>query len=481
MTFFWANMVWSSVIMLVILAVRRPVAARLGAGAAYALWLLPALRLLMPPLPHMPGLVPAISPAQLPEQLFTLPIGVAQPLAAKAERLDLLSWLVALWIAGAALFILWQVARHHAFVARLTSGSRTRGSYRGLALIESAAVAGPVALGLVRRRILLPHDFDRRYTEEEQRLALEHEAVHHHRGDIWWNHVALALLALNWFNPIAWISFRAFRADQELACDARVTASAAPALREAYARALVKSASRAGHAAPLIPALNHADQLKRRLRMMTSHRHSPGRRVGGAATLIALAGLMVALTPVAAAPDVRAIVPRIHNVVAAIAAPPAMVAQAPSVPAVARAPLVSPAVPVSHKPAEEPLPIIPPRSPPPLFRASAAAHMAGDHAEAVRLLAMAAEEGDPMSTSFLGTYYATGMGVAKDQAKAVMLWRQAADAGFPKAMFNLALAYEAGNGVERDRSQAAVWFRRWAGTGDDPGAAAILAQYDVSP
>ena len=33
------------------------------------------------------------------------------------------------------------------------------------------------------------------------------------------------MLALNWFNPVAWLAFRAFRADQELACDAAVAAA----------------------------------------------------------------------------------------------------------------------------------------------------------------------------------------------------------------------------------------------------------------
>ena len=63
------------------------------------------------------------------------------------------------------------------------------------------------------------------------------------------------MLALNWFNPIAWLAFRAFRADQELACDAAVTAARSDESRRDYAEALVKSVSpaRAVTAAPLNP------------------------------------------------------------------------------------------------------------------------------------------------------------------------------------------------------------------------------------
>ena len=99
----------------------------------------------------------------------------------------------------------------------------------------------------------------------------------------------MLVLALNWFNPIAWLAFRALREDQELACDAAVAVAAAPEAREDYARALIKSASRPG----LIAAcpLNHVDQLKRRLRMMKDHRSSRLRMLGGAAAVTLLAGV----------------------------------------------------------------------------------------------------------------------------------------------------------------------------------------------
>ena len=49
--------------------------------------------------------------------------------------------------------------------------------------------------------------------------------------------VALLVLALNWFNPVAWVAFRAFRADQELACDAAVAAPRRPKPRRLCPRA----------------------------------------------------------------------------------------------------------------------------------------------------------------------------------------------------------------------------------------------------
>jgi beta-lactamase regulating signal transducer with metallopeptidase domain len=285
-----SNMAWASLFMLVVLAIRLPVARLFGAGPAYALWLLPALRLVMPPLPSLAPDIPAPIP---PDTLIVWAGDAAAPGPQDVGLVQGVPVLIALWALGAAALLGWQWLVYRRFLAELGRSSRSLGAHRGLALIESDAVQGPVALGLIDRRIVVPADFRSRYSAAEQRLALEHESIHHRRGDIWWNLAGLAILALSWFNPVAWLAFRAFRADQELACDAAVAAAATAEMRHDYARALVKSASRPG----LIAAcpLNHADQLKRRLKMMKDHRPSRARLLGGAVFILALAGAGVAL------------------------------------------------------------------------------------------------------------------------------------------------------------------------------------------
>ena len=285
-----SNMAWASAAMLLVLALRGPFARLFGAGSAYALWLVPALRLALPPLPSfgpaMPNLVP-------PETLVVFVGDAAAPLPPDGGLGQWVPWMLAIWAGGAAVLLAWQFLSYRRFLTELSLSARAIGSHGGLPLVESKAVQGPVALGLLDRRIVVPADFAIRYSVEERRLALDHESIHHRRGDIWWNHLGLFVLALNWFNPVAWLAFRAFRADQELACDARVTASASSEARHDYARALIKSASRPG----LIAAcpLNHADQLKRRLKMMKTHRSSRGRMLAGAAAILALGGLSIAL------------------------------------------------------------------------------------------------------------------------------------------------------------------------------------------
>ncbi len=284
-------------LMLVVLAVRRPVANLFGAGWAYALWLLPALRLVLPPLPRMVPDLPAIT-------VFIPAVdGVTAPPMDPASG-QWMPFLLALWAGGAVTFLLWHWLNYRAFLNVLKANARPGDPpcYGGIDTLASPAVDGPLALGLLRRLIVQPLHFARRYNVAERRLAMEHELVHHRRGDIWFNMAGLLILAANWFNPIAWIAFHAFRSDQELACDAAVAKRASGDERHDYARALVKSASRPG----LIAAcpLNPADQLKHRLRMIRAHRAGAARSAGGLAAfaILLVAGLSLsgAVRPVEA-------------------------------------------------------------------------------------------------------------------------------------------------------------------------------------
>jgi beta-lactamase regulating signal transducer with metallopeptidase domain len=196
-------------------------------GVAYALWLVPALRLIAPPAEWVAQIFATPLPS-LPPILVTIEAaGEAAPPSVDGPG----QWvpiLLAVWAGGAILFLLVQALAYRRFTAQLSASAHSAGAHWGVPLIESAAVEGPLALGLLNRRIVVPADFEDRYSPAERQLALDHERYHHRRGDILANHAALIVLALNWFNPIAWASFRAFRADQELSCDAAIAAQASP-------------------------------------------------------------------------------------------------------------------------------------------------------------------------------------------------------------------------------------------------------------
>jgi beta-lactamase regulating signal transducer with metallopeptidase domain len=294
----------STLLMLVVLALRGPVARRFGAQAAYLLWLLPALRMILPRLPKIAEepvqavpihidiariVAAATTPAQ-PVTSTTMPFAPALP----QPSIDWLMVTFLVWLGGAAVYLAWQLGRHHRFMS-IALKQADRGFLRGgIDVRLSPVVSGPLAAGIFHRHILLPEDFERRYNDAEQRLALEHELAHHRRGDLIANGAALAMLALHWFNPVAHWAYRAFRNDQELACDATVL-RASPNSGTDYGRALIKSA-RAGMPGTAACALGPATELKRRITMIAHSTRSRAQRIVGVSLATILVGLGLGLT-----------------------------------------------------------------------------------------------------------------------------------------------------------------------------------------
>ena len=289
----WAfeTLIATTLLMLLVLAIRRPAQRSFGPTVAYALWSIPALRMILPPLPDSwhKGVAAPLSQASQ-----TLVYYVAEPLGVpSADTVTggpaIWPWLLAAWAIGAIGFIGYHLVSHGRFVARVR---RMAQSVRIVAagkveVIETDAATGPLAFGVWRKYVAFPRDFAERYDELERDLALAHELGHHARGDLLANWAALVMLGLHWFNPVAWRAFRAFRADQEMACDALVLAGRAAALRHAYGRAIVKSAH--GGAVSAACHLHTINEIKGRLKMLGVHeKTSKSRMLAGAGALAAL-------------------------------------------------------------------------------------------------------------------------------------------------------------------------------------------------
>lgn len=367
----WAveTLVAATLLMLLVLALRAPVRRAFGPGVAYALWLLPVLRMALPPLPPALRLFDR-GPigASIPPGTVSLgyPVATIPAVPQGWGMADVPGLVVLLWLAGAIAFFTWHVVRHARFCRRVLASGRGYDVAEGqVRVFETAAASGPLAFGVWRRYVAFPRDFAERYDAQERTLALAHELGHHARGDLLANWIALGVLACHWFNPIAWRAFRAFRADQEMACDAMVLARAAPGVRHAYGRAIVKSAH--GGAVSAACHLHTVNELKGRLKMLSKHRSlSPFRRAAGGAGIagVALAALGLTASGTQAAETLRTRVSRSTGIdIAGIVLPsPQLLQASPVAPAVPAAP-ASPAAPVAPAPGAAPAAVVAPAAP----------------------------------------------------------------------------------------------------------------------
>lgn len=278
------TLIATALLMAVVLLVRKPVARLFGPRAAYALWLAPLLRLVMPPLPSAPAVIPQALPGGAAQYWITT--GEA---ASSSAPWGLLLALV--WAGGALLFLAVQWALHQDFVEdALEHGRALHVEGVDYDVVASSRIEGPMATGLVHPLILVPADFAERFTPEQQRFALLHEQLHHRRGDIWASAAALLIASLHWFNPLAHLALGAFRRDMEAACDASVLARTGAAAAPDYAQTILRCAARP--APRSLCALTSIDELKGRLIMLKLN-HGPARRAAGlaCAALVAAGGL----------------------------------------------------------------------------------------------------------------------------------------------------------------------------------------------
>ena len=391
----WAveAMIASTLLMALVLLARRRVREAFGPQIAYALWALPLLRLILPPLPR--GLSEQATPplAAASERFATyvmVPVTeqLATPLAAPSIWPMVGQGIALFWMIGAAGFLGFQLFRHWRFRTRLLASADTLEAVKGVWVVASDGAPRPNAFGIWHRYVAFPRDFDERYDADERDLALAHELGHHERGDLIANWIALTVLALHWFNPIAWRAFRAFRADQELANDARVLKGRSRADRHVYACAIVKAAH--GRALSGACHLHTIDDLKGRLKMLTTSPKSRRQLAMGGATvsLLVLGGLGVTAsgTPAAAAltkkvertigvdltsaepilPAVAAVetMPEVpvapHASAVPVAAQEAVEPTAPTAPIAPSAPVAPMARQVADVPAAPPAPPVPP-------------------------------------------------------------------------------------------------------------------------
>ncbi|MFM5907589.1 MAG: M56 family metallopeptidase, partial [Novosphingobium sp.] len=234
-TFLFDTMLMTGLLIGLVLLLRRPVGRMFGAQAAYALWLLPFLRLLLPPIELPASMAPQADVAATP--LETVVFYAAEPAASPTQpAMDWGALMIALWLAGAAAFLVWRTITYLKMRRELLVGAVSVGEAGEVRLVESPAVSAPVAFGVRDKVIALPMGFMGWHDRTARDLALAHELAHHRGHDLLMNMLAQPVLALHWFNPLAWLGWRAMRRDQEAACDARVLAGATRATRAEYGR-----------------------------------------------------------------------------------------------------------------------------------------------------------------------------------------------------------------------------------------------------
>ena len=247
-----------TVLLSLMLLIRQPLRKSIDANTVYNLWLVIPLSLVLYflPLPwqhlswlNMSELTAIESHNSLMQRYLVTP---SQSISQQLSIDNLLGlWLSSTWGLGFTLLIsYWSVSQYNYRRALkltfLTDGKHQQqiaeSGMTELMLAQSSHIHSPILIGLFKQVLVIPEDFETLYTTEQQQLIISHEMCHFSQHHMWTNQLALMLLALFWFNPLAWRAYAAFRQDQEHSCDQVVLARKHTQSRIQYCKALVLAA-----------------------------------------------------------------------------------------------------------------------------------------------------------------------------------------------------------------------------------------------
>ena len=236
----------AGLIALAVMAV-RPLLRRAPRRAVCMLWLLVALRLLLPARLTVESPVSLQQPESPPLQAYqelrqqekvyvSAPpeqrLEMAGPAA--AQGFALLDQLPAIWLTGVGCMALYMALSLLRMRWRLRAAPRIQDN-----VYRCTDWSTPFVLGVLAPRIYVPETV----SEQDFPQVLAHERCHIRRWDHVWKPLAFLLLAVNWFNPVLWAAYVLLGRDMERACDEMVLKNADAAQRAAYSRALVSCAA----------------------------------------------------------------------------------------------------------------------------------------------------------------------------------------------------------------------------------------------
>lgn len=214
---------------------------RVHRGIFPALWTLISLRMLVPYF-HSITLSARKTVPNLLQKTDTLRATAANTVSEAADKSSALSnLLLIVWLAGAVFFLLFLIVTH------LRSCTRYHFSVplpNGVCKIDGMRVRmldgldGPLTYGIFRPTVLLPATFDWGNTTALHHI-LTHEKIHIRHLDLPRKTIMLLVVAVHWFNPLAWLMFRLASQDMEIRCDALTVRLLGKSSQKEYARTLV--------------------------------------------------------------------------------------------------------------------------------------------------------------------------------------------------------------------------------------------------
>lgn len=278
---------WSGGAILFILIVSPMLDKRYTSFWRYLLWIVFAVRLVLPIDISVPGQrivvpVPGSAGTGLQEE------GMKQ----NAFMADvILTWAAAIWAVGVVCMLLWQIVCYVRFVCKLNKSKRYFMSKENLLVYVSPMAASPMLIGIRKPQIILPSE---EYNREQLAFILAHEYTHYRRKDLWVKLLLAAARTIHWFNPLIAAMEKKASRDMELLCDSSVVKGFTREERKQYSETLLACAAAGNGNHPVLCTSEFSRNIKNLKERFTNIFGGQGRKRGMLAGLLGIGGVLAA-------------------------------------------------------------------------------------------------------------------------------------------------------------------------------------------
>ncbi|MDE6602680.1 MAG: M56 family metallopeptidase [Lachnospiraceae bacterium] len=193
------------------------------------------------------------------------------------KRMDILSCLSCIWLSGSVLCGGYVVLINQRLKRSIKQMERLA-EKRLVPVYIREEVVSPCLFGLFHPCILLSKQTVK--NKELCRQALLHEETHYRQKDHIWTAFRISLCVLYWWNPLVWMGAAYAREDAEFACDARALKDASLSEKKDYGYALLEILQGAQASGTLVqgitPVSGKGKNMKRRLENIVSEHKRTG-------------------------------------------------------------------------------------------------------------------------------------------------------------------------------------------------------------
>lgn len=308
----------SSLLVMMILGIRRVFMGRIRYAGIYALWFVVLLRFMIPvnfiSTPISVGNIilnklPSWMQEQPEEELGaalsgdseslsgiksarvkmesgavfqTAEVGVARErLRELVNRWSQIHWKLILrntWLVVSGTFFLWLILSNVCLIRKLKKDRWYYGKRGHVKIYVASGIHTPCLYGFFRPVIYLPQKLVKggeRVRRKELEQIITHEYVHYCHGDHLWAMLRVLLVSVYWFDPFLWFAVSCSKKDAELFCDETVIHQLGEERRLEYGKMLVRLASHArwgDFRYPVMPMSRRGRELEKRIRAISNPR-----------------------------------------------------------------------------------------------------------------------------------------------------------------------------------------------------------------